>query len=116
MQGNAAALGVWSPLRAYGRGVWGEGGPRKKTDLIDMGRRSVRFGVFSSFFPLLFLTWFLKGFFLDCRGVLEPQMGAKTSFWNVFCDIFLEGILESIFLCFFFKVRTLIFVRTAWVL
>ena len=56
---------------------------------------------FFVFFSLLFLTWFLKGFFLDFGGVLEAKIGAKTSFGSVFCDVFSEGILGSIFLCFF---------------
>ena len=57
-------------------------------------------GNFFVFFSLLFRTWFLKGFFLDFGGVLEAKMGAKTSFGSVFCDVFLEGSLGSIFLCF----------------
>ena len=81
-----------------GRGVPGRN--RAAADLIDMGRRSVRFGVFSPFFSLLFLTWFLKGFFLDFGGVLEAKMGAKNSFGSVFGYVFLEGSLGSIFLCF----------------
>ena len=57
-------------------------------------------GIFFVFFSLLFRTWFLKGFFLDFGGVLEAKIGAKTSFGSVFCDVFSEGILGSIFLCF----------------
>ena len=75
--------------------------------------------IFFRFFSLLFLTWFWIGFFSDLGGVLEAKMGAKTSFWSVFGDVFLNGILKSIFWCFlkiFFKVRTLIFVRTGDVL
>ena len=74
---------------------------RATADLIDMGRWSVRLGVFSSVFSRLFPTWFLKGFFLDFGGVLEPKIGPQTCFWAVFCDPFFEGILESIFSLFF---------------
>ena len=56
---------------------------------------------FRYFFSLLFLPWFLKGFFWDFGRVLEAKMGAKTSFWSVFGDVFLNGILKSIFWCFF---------------
>ena len=58
-------------------------------------------GLFFVFFSKLFFTSFFKGFFLDFGGVLEAKMGAKTSFWNVFCDVFVKGILESIFRLFF---------------
>ena len=37
---------------------------------------------------------------MDFGGVLEAKIGAKTSFGSVFCDVFSEGILGSIFLCF----------------
>ena len=58
--------------------------------------RSVDFpsGVLWAAFSLLFLPWFLKGFFLDFGRVLEAKMGAKTSFWSVFGDVFLKGILK----------------------
>ena len=82
----------------------GFGGPVRKNpvaaDLIDKGRWRVGFGVFSSFFSLLFLTWFLSGFCLDFGGVWEPKIDPQTCFGGVFCDVFFEGILESIFLTF----------------
>ena len=56
--------------------------------------------IFFRFFSLLFLTWFWTGFFSDLGGVLEAKMGAKTSFWSVFGDVFLKGILKTIFWCF----------------
>ena len=53
------------------------------------------------FFSSLFSASSFDGFFLDFRRVLEAKIAPKTSFWSVFCDVFLEGILESIFWCFF---------------
>ena len=50
---------------------------------------------FEAFFHVVF-----QRFFLDFGGVLKAKIGAKTSFGSVFCDVFLEGSLGSIFLCF----------------
>ena len=58
-------------------------------------------GSWRRFFSSLFSASSFDGFFLDFRRVLEAKIAPKTSFWSVFCDAFLEGILESIFLCFF---------------
>ena len=57
-------------------------------------------GSWRRFFSSLFSASSFDGFFLDFGGVSEPQIGAKTSFGSVFCDVFSEGILGSIFLCF----------------
>ena len=65
--------------------------------LIDRGRWSARFGVFSPFVSLLFLTWFLTGFFSDFGEVLEPQIGPQTCFWDVFGDAFFGGHLGMYF-------------------
>ena len=58
-------------------------------------------GSFFRFYSLLFQTWLTTGFFLDLGGVLEPQIGPQTCFWDVFWDPFFEGILESIFFTIF---------------
>ena len=58
-------------------------------------------GSWRRFFSSLFSASSFDGFFLDFRRVLEAKIAPKTSFWSVFCDAFLEGILESIFWCFF---------------
>ena len=82
----------------------GGGGSQRENvvaaDLIPKGWWSVGFGFFSSFFSLLFLTWFLSGFCLDFGGVWEPKIDPQTCFGGVFCDVFFEGILESIFKLF----------------
>ena len=85
---------AWSlePSKGIWEGGLGGGGSRVEkyaaADLIPKGRWRVGFGVFSSFFSLLFLTWFLSGFCLDFGGVWEPQIDPQTCFGGVFCDVF----------------------------
>ena len=87
------------------KGIWegGLGGGRSQVenatpaDLIPKGRWRVGFGVFSFFFSLLFLTWFLSGFCQDFGKVLEPKIDPETCFGVFFAMVFFEGISESIF-------------------
>ena len=73
--------------------VPGAGGPE--------GRWISQVGSCGQFFRFFFRFFFEHGFGKDFSWILEPKIGAKTSFWRVFCDAFLEGILESIFRLFF---------------
>ena len=85
---------AWSlePSKGIWEGGLGGGGSQRENavaaDLIDKGWWRVGFGVFSSFFSLLFLTWFLSGFCLDFGGVWEPKIDPQTCFGGVFCDVF----------------------------
>ena len=71
--------------RGLGRGWWP----------IAMGPEAGGFfywalvGFFLLFFPCLFSTSFLIGFFFDFGGVWEAKMAPKIDFWSDFWDVLL---------------------------